>query len=211
VTRGAPLSPSSSPSVSLALLLALAGCARERAFDALSAFADGGGYDKSWKGSGSPEEIVFKGRTILPKAANGTYCCGFTFAVAMRVAATRGLLADKSVEQVQRFQREWFGATPASREKQCVVAAENLGIGREVALDDARPGDFIQFWRANGSGHSVVLLRAIRREGRLVGLEYRSSQGSTNGIGNRIEHFADAEPKGALLRARSYVCRLNAR
>jgi len=147
---------------------------------------------------------------ILPKAAGGTYCCGFTFAVAMRMAASRGLLADKAVEQVQRFQREWFGATPASREKQCVTATENLGIGRQVSLEHARPGDFIQFWRANGTGHSVVLLRLLRRDGKLVGLEYRSSQGTTNGIGTRIEHFADSAPRGTILRARAYACRLSA-
>jgi len=187
----------------------LAGCAREKALDTPIAFPDGGGYDKSWKGSGSPEDIVFKGKTILAKGANGSYCCGFTFAVAMRTAAARGLLADRSVEQVQRFQREWYGATPASREKQCVLAAENLGVGHEVKLDDARPGDFVQLARANGTGHSVLLLRPIRRDGKLVGIEYRSSQGSTNGIGNRAEHFADADPKGTILRARTYACRLD--
>jgi len=192
----------------LALALLVTGCAREKPLDAIAAFPDGGGYDTSWKGSGLPEDIVFGGRTILAKGANGTYCCGFTFAVAMRLAESRGLLAGKSVEQVQRFQREWYGATPESREKQCALAAANLGIGREVPLEEARSGDFIQFWRASGTGHSVVLLRPIRRDGRLVGLEYRSSQGSTNGIGNRIEHFADADPKGTLLRDRTYACRL---
>ncbi len=203
------MSRSSSSSILPILFLALAGCAREKALDAIVAFPDGGGYDKSWKGSGAPEEIVFKGKTILAKGANGTYCCGFTFAVAMRTAASRGLLADKSVEQVQRFQREWYGATPASREKQCVLAVQNLGIGREVPIEDARPGDFVQFWRASGSGHSVVLLRLIRRDGKLISIEYRSSQGSTNGIGNRVEHFADADPEGTILRARTYACRLS--
>lgn len=174
----------------------------------MAAFPDGGGYDRSWKGSGAPEDVVFKGKTILAKAKAGTYCSGYTFAVAMRQAARWGLLADKSVEQVRQFQREWFGATPASREKQCVVAAVNLGIGREVRLEEARAGDFVQFWRANGSGHSVVLLRPIRRDGRLAALEYRSSQASTNGIGDRTEHFADAAPAGTILRHRTYACRL---
>ncbi|HUT34455.1 MAG TPA: hypothetical protein VNE39_13295 [Planctomycetota bacterium] len=193
----------------VALALLVTGCAREKPLDVIPAFPDGGGYDKTWQGTGSPEEIGFKGETILAKATNGTYCCGFTFAVAMRMAASRGLLADKSVEQVRRFQREWYGAMPPSREKQCVAAAETLGIGREVKLEEARPGDFVQLWRASGTGHSIVLLRPIRRDGKLVGLEYRSSQGSTNGIGNRTEHFADADPKGTIVRPRTYVCRLN--
>jgi hypothetical protein len=193
----------------LVSLLLAAGCAREGAPDAAMAFSDGGGYDKTFKGTGAPEEIVFRGRTILAKARGGTHCSGFTFAVAMRVAATRGLLAGKSVEQVQRFQREWYGATPESREKQCVVAAQTLGVGGEVKLADARPGDFVQLWRASGTGHSVVLVRLLRHDGKLVGIEYRSSQGSTSGIGNRSELFTDADAKGAVLRARTYVCRLN--
>ena len=202
--------PSSSSTLLLiALLLLGTGCVREERPPDGMAFPDGGGYDESWKGSGSPEDIVFKGREILAKGAKGTYCCGFTFAVGMRMAASRGLLAGKSVEQVQRFQREWYGATPASREKQCVAAAQNLGIGHEVTLEEARPGDFVQFWRASGTGHSVVLLRLLRRDGKLIGLEYRSSQGSTNGIGNRTEHFADADPKGSILRARTHACRLD--
>ena len=45
-------------------------------------FKDGGKYH--WSGSGTPEAVVFSGETILPKGT-GTYCSGFTFAVAMRV------------------------------------------------------------------------------------------------------------------------------
>ncbi len=200
---------SRSSSILLALLLALAGCAREKALDTVTAFPDGGGYDKSWKGTGSPEEITFRGKFILAKGSYGSYCCGFTFAVAMRMAMARGLLDEKSVLQVHHFQQQWYGATPTSREQQCVTAGEDLGIGREVPIEDARPGDFVQFWRANGSGHSVVLLRPIRRGRKLVGIEYRSSQGSTGGIGNRTELFADSDPKGTILRSRTYACRLN--
>mgnify|MGYP001562297843 CR=1 FL=1 len=50
-----------------------------------NSFSNGGGFN--WdKGSGTPEEIRFKGQRILSKAKNGTYCCGFTFAVVMRAA-----------------------------------------------------------------------------------------------------------------------------
>lgn len=176
------------------------------------AFPNGGGYDTSWKGTGSPEDIVFRGKTILAKSTAGTYCSGFTFAVVMRAATERGLLGDKTAEEIRRFQREWFGATPESREKQCVVALQNLGIGCEVPLEGLQPGDFAQLWRAK-SGHSVVVLEVIRREGKIVGLKYRSSQGSTGGVGDRTEYFSDSADehgrKGTLDRERTYACRLS--
>jgi hypothetical protein len=131
----------------------------------------------------------------------------------MQAAAERGLLAGKSVDAVQRFQKEWYGATEEKeiREKQCALAIERLGIGREVErLEDARPGDFVQIWRSNKSGHSVVLVDWVRDAGRIVGLKYRSSQKSTNGIGDRVEYFADAPGSdGKVDRSRTYVARLN--
>lgn len=179
---------------------------------AAAAFPDGGGYDPTWKSTGSPEDVVFQGTTILAKSPKGTYCSGFTFAVAMRVAERRKLLAKCTAAEARRFQREWFGATLESREKQCVVAAQSLGIGVEKTIQEAQPGDFVQFWRSYGTGHSVVSLRWIAQDGQIIGLEYRSAQRKTDGIGNRTEYFADAKGKsGAILRDRTYVCRLNAR
>jgi len=173
-------------------------------------FRDGGGYE--WREStGAPETIEFAGVTILARQPKGTYCSGFTFAVAMRAAAERGLLQGKTVEQIRKFQKQWYGSTPESSERQCALAVETLGVGREVKqLADAVPGDFVQLWRTNKSGHSVVLV-ALEREGdRIVGLRYRSSQKSTDGIGDRVEHFADvAGREGKLDRKRIYVARLN--
>jgi hypothetical protein len=171
---------------------------------------DGGGY--KWEGgSGVPEAIQFQGATILPAQADGTYCSGFTFAVAMRVAAARGLLEGKAVDDVRRFQKQWYGSLPDAAEKQCALAVEQLGIGREVRrLADARSGDFVQLWRTNKSGHSVVLVEPVRDGGRLVGLRYRSSQKSTDGIGDRVEYFSDVPSReGKLLRERCYVARLD--
>ena len=71
------------------------------------AFPDGGGYE--WKGSGVPEDVLFDGKIILPKG-KATYCSGFTFAVAMKAAAERGLLKNKTIEQVRDFQNDWYGA-----------------------------------------------------------------------------------------------------
>ena len=172
-------------------------------------YPDGGGYDSSWKGSGVPAEICFKDERILSKG-RGSYCCGFTFAVAMDAATRRGLLRDKSIDQVRAFQKQWYGATADSREIQCALAAKTIGIGERIDPEMAQPGDFLQFWRTNKSGHSVVFLEWIAEGGERIGLKYRSSQGSTKGIGDRVEYFANVKGKdGAVDPKRMYFCRLN--
>ena len=177
-------------------------------------YRDGGGY--KWEGHGVPEDVAFKGAVILSKARSptGTYCCGFTFAVAMKAAVRRGLLADKTVAQVRRLQREWFGASsePTVKSKQCAVAVEHLGIGKEIPLAQARPGDFLMIWRTNGSGHSVVFLRWATRDGERIGIGYRSSQPKTRGIGDNVEYFAGVQgTTGAIDPRRAYACRLRAK
>jgi hypothetical protein len=173
-------------------------------------FKDGGGY--VWEsGSGAPQEIKLRGQTVLPAQQKGTYCSGFTFSVAMEAAAERGLLKDKKLEAVRQFQKEWYGVPKEAAETQCALAVERLGIGKRIKnLEDARPGDFVQLWRTNKSGHSVVLVELVRDGGKIVGLKYRSSQKSTDGIGDRTEYFADVPGKGGKLdRKRIYVARLN--
>jgi hypothetical protein len=170
---------------------------------------DGGGYDHTWKGTGVPDEIRFKESLILPKG-KGTYCCGFTFAVAMDAASKRDLLRSKSVEQVRAFQKQWYGATEESREIQCALAVTKLGIGKQIKPDHARPGDFLQFWRTNESGHSVVFLEWVNEGDQRVGFKYRSSQGSTKGVGDRVEYFAGvAGTSGLVVPQRMYFCRIN--
>ncbi len=173
-------------------------------------FGDGGGYNIKWSGSGTVEEIRFKNTRILAKGENGSYCSGFTFNVAMKAATDNGLLKGKTVEQIKRFQKEWYGAVtePDIREKQCAVALGNLGIGKQITPDEAKPGDFLQFWRTK-SGHSVVFLNWVEKDGRRVGFNYRSSQGSTDGVGDKTEHFKDSGiAKGEVDPKRMYFGRL---
>ena len=172
-------------------------------------FPDGGGYE--WKGSGVPEDVRFNGKIILAKG-KATYCSGFTFAVVMNAAGERGLLKSKTTEQVQAFQKEWYGATKASSESQCAYAIEKLGIGKAVPTKDAKPGDFLQLWRTNKSGHSVVFLEWISEAGRPIGVKYRSTQKSTDGIGDRVEYLTGVPgKKGSVDPQRLYFCRLNVR
>jgi hypothetical protein len=170
------------------------------------AFPDGGGYE--WKGSGVPEDVRFNDTLILPRG-KATYCSGFTFAVAMKAADERGLLKNKTIEQVRGFQKDWYGATKESGESQCVYALEKLGIGRPVTIKNAKPGDFLQLWRTNKSGHSVVFLEWATDAGRPVGVKYRSTQTSTNGIGDRTEYFTGIPAKkGSVDPKRLYFGRL---
>jgi hypothetical protein len=177
---------------------------------AARAIPDGGTY--VWNGgSGVPHEISHGGVTILEAQKKGTFCSGFTFTVAMEAARERGLLGGKSADAVRQFQKEWYGSTKDAAERQCALAVERLGIGRELKkLEQAQPGDFVQIWRTNKTGHSVVLLDWVREGDQIVGIEYRSSQKSTDGVGDRIEYFADAKGHdGKVDRRRTYVARLD--
>jgi len=170
-------------------------------------YPDGGGYE--WKGTGVPEDIVFDGKPILAKG-KATYCSGFTFAVVMKAAEQRGLLRDKTPEQIRAFQKNWYGSTKESAETQCAYALEQLGIGHEVKAEDARQGDFLQLWRVNKSGHSVVFLAWVMENGMRIGVKYRSTQKLTDGIGDRVEYFANVDGKKGLVdRQRIYFGRLN--
>lgn len=168
-------------------------------------YEDGGKYN--WAGSGTPHEILFNGERILAKGTNGTYCSGFTFTVAMRTAEENELLKGKTADEIRRFQKEWYGAT-GDTEKQAGPALEHLGIGKSIPMDQAQAGDFVQFWRGK-SGHSAVFLKWIEEDGRKIGFRYRSTQKSTDGIGDKTEYFNDAPGrKGEVIRARTYFARL---
>ena len=163
----------------------------EAVLEVAQSYEDGGGYDRSWTGSGVPEAIEHDGETILRASEGGTYCCGFTFAVAVRAAREAGLLEGKTAADLRRFQRAWYGAVEDEdvRERQVQAAVELLEIGEAVMARRARPGDFLQLWRTSGSGHSVVFLGWITEARRPVGIRYRSSQGSTGGVGDSEERF----------------------
>lgn len=191
-----------------ALALGMSACATDVLETAYS-YPDGGGYNRTWAGSGTPEAITHNGQQVLAAGQGGSYCCGYTFCVAMRVLAERGLLEGKSYDQVKRFQKLWYGATDEEDDTLCALAVEQLGVGLAVPLEDAAPGDFVQLWRTNGSGHSVIFVDWAMRDGRRVGFRYRSSQGSTDGIADATEYFADSGIDRARVDgSRTYACRL---
>lgn len=174
---------------------------------AARSYRDGGGYNWTAGQTGVPETITFRSQTILKKT-QGTYCCGFTFAVVMKAATEAGLLADKSVDDIKKLQKAFYGIGKDFSEKQCVKGLEALEIGHEVRPEDAKAGDFMQLYRTKG-GHSVVFLKWVERDGKKIGFTYRSSQKLTDGIGDRTEYFKDSgEEKADVDRDRIYFGRL---
>ena len=197
----------------LLLILTASACHANDVLRAARSFSDGGHYNNKWTGSGTPEAVIHDGQVVLPTSEGGTYCCGFTFCVAAKVARDRGLLEGLPFDAVKRFQKDWYGAAGGEDETLVVLAVERLGIGTRVELEDAEPGDFVQLWRTK-SGHSVIFLEWIEEAGEWIGFRYRSSQGSTDGIGDTVEYFSDSldsegEPRGHVDRRRTYVARLN--
>lgn len=195
------------------LLAAVSKSQNQTVVSAAYTYPDEGGYikpvDGKWKGLGVAHDIIVNGRKVFSKSGTGTYCSGFTFSVVALVAEKGSLFKGKTVKQIVKFRREWYGATTASGEKQCVVALENLQLGKEVPLAQAQRGDFVQFWRVR-SGHSAVFLEWARdAKGNVIGLKYRSSRGSTDGIADKTEYFSDVKGRGGDVdRKRTYFGRL---
>lgn len=201
----------------LLCILFLVGCSEgDRADDdvlnAAYQYTDGGGYkwDK-FTGSGCPERVEFRGVTLVEPADAGTYCNGFTFVVVMRVARDRGLLDELYIDDMNTFKRQWYASTPDLAEQGSARALDNLGIGYMVDPEDARPGDFIYFQRPRShSAHSAIFLGWIEAYGSKIGIRYRSSQPSTNGIGDTSEFFELNDiPTGSIPWDRFYVARMN--
>lgn len=192
-----------------------------RAFEPLGT----GGYvwkDKSGKPStGMPIDIYFKGtEPIFKKPADGsTYCTGYTFSVAFTVALNRGLLNDFTDKDIVKMQGVWNVGNPNEYPKLCVDAiakplASNLtALGKEVSIDQAKAGDFCQIWRTKNSGHSVIVLEMIKKDNKIIGIKYYSSNSTKNpttnrsGAGENTEYFSDSG--GTMLRNNTYYARLN--
>ncbi|MEM1097801.1 MAG: hypothetical protein AAGH92_03320 [Planctomycetota bacterium] len=182
--------------------------------DVIDEMPGGGGY--VWKSTGVPHDVVHKDRVVLAQTtAAGTYCSGVTFATVIEAATRAGLLDRVSFDRVKQFQRDWYGTHDAAAETQCVYAMKRLRIGRAVRPADAKPGDFVQYWREGGSGHSVVFIDWVidADSGDPIGLTYWSSQTATDGMGMNVEYFAGHEgadgKTGRVLPDRLYIGRLN--
>lgn len=145
-------------------------------------------YDSDWASAGShgvTRDLIWKGETVAKADPRKfTYCCGWVFEIWFFAAYYEDL---GTPEDVRKIRRDWFVAT--GKRKGPVDALVPRGLGIEIKGDEkGKPGDFAQLWRKSGSGHSVMVLEHTNDY-----LKYKSTQGSTNGIGVRTEFFKNVK------------------
>jgi len=152
---------------------------------------------EAWRGNA--HALVYGGQTLsAADPRQRCHCSGLTFEVFLEAwrawTRAKGLpdtIAGLDLEGVRRLQKQWFGS-PQDRSTLRTALVEN-GLGTQLKdLEQARPGEFVQLWRHDGSGHAAVFLAWERGpDGSRAGLRYWSTQKSTNGIGERVETFGN--------------------
>lgn len=156
--------------------------------DLIAEYETGGGY--SWpapRGThGTTRDLTLGAERIARGSGGPTHCSGLTFEVFWRALERwSGEPSDAGLDPAaaRALMRTWF--VPDTRGHGPAAALPAHGLGRRIdRLEDARPGDFVQVWMNNGSGHTLIFLDWTRdADGRIVGVRHFSSHPVTDGIG----------------------------
>lgn len=169
--------------------------------DILQSYATDGTHDYYWPADGgwygTTRDVMYRGTTVAyGDPAGRCYCVGLTWEVMLRAfdqadstTGGDGTLNGLSVSQLNEFRVDWFVRDLYG--DGVVTALENYGLGEQVrSWTDVEPGDFVQFWRNSGSGHSVIFMDwETNSSGDVSGFRYWSTQSSTDGIAYNSEYF----------------------
>ncbi|MGI8908593.1 MAG: hypothetical protein ACR2IE_19125 [Candidatus Sumerlaeaceae bacterium] len=144
---------------------------------------------------GATTDVIVAGIPAMKGEAKGrTFCCGLTLEVLLRTIDKDPAIAGAiTSETLPLFKRLWFCDQLFSPGPEDALLG--FGLGKKIEnLDAALPGDFVQIWRNNRSGHSVIFVAwAYDPQGHRVGLHYWSTQPGTKGINFNSELFGDRE------------------
>lgn len=170
--------------------------------------------------NGVTKDLHFQGGLLArahPSGNRASHCSGITFEVFFKAMQARnlklGLDADDfngmTFDELFDFLLTWYVAKGDKSTSNIEVAVETYGIGKRVpGFEAARPGDFVDFDRSNGTGHTVIFQKWVRnQDGNIIGLDYWSTQGSTNGIAFHTEYF-DTSGRGNILSNQIYIARV---
>jgi hypothetical protein len=119
------------------------------------------------------------GNDVIARGGPGNHCVGMTFELFWRAleGCDGGAASALDLAAAEQLKRTWYVPELGGRGAAEALIASRLGTA--VALEDARPGDFVQAWNADGTfGHSMILLGADGDQ-----IRYWSSQPWTDGIG----------------------------
>lgn len=129
---------------------------------------------------GITETIDYEGRPAFKsKSPSYAYCSGLMFQAFMHCRRDANPSPDYlgiGRANVFEFRRMFYGTD--GNQKTLVNAITHYGLGEEIpSIRDARPGDLVQFWRNNGTGHSVLYTGCtITTDGKPYSLKYWSMQ-----------------------------------
>lgn len=182
----------------------------------LESYPTDGTHQYYWPSSGgwagNTQDLYYRGSLFSSgDPYKRCYCCGITFEVFFlaykKYCAQHGwdfIVSDMDSAKLLNFRRMWFGSDGNRKTLQnAIVTAQ---IGSAISLDNAKKGDFVQFWRTSGSGHSVIFISwTYNNSGVRNGMKYWSTQSSTNGIGYNTEYF---DGKAGLDPAQIYIARV---
>jgi hypothetical protein len=163
---------------------------------------------------GVTEDLFYQGRRIMKGQPNrASYCIGITFEVYWKACEQYArenwgsrdfALPGIDHETFKTFRREFYGVD--GNRLTFVRALADRNLGQRVGLEQLIEGDLVQFWREDGTGHSVIFHSHERDEaGKIIGLRYWSSQSSTKGLGYHSEYFADGVQKASINGIRPHV------
>lgn len=163
--------------------------------DVVSSYPADGRWPYAWSPNrhddGVTRALSWRGQILArPDARSSIHCSGITYEVFVRAlaaasAALGEALRAPSAALLLDLKETWYVRDGSERGP--VAALIRAGLGEPVErLQDLQPGDFVQFWRNSGKGHSAVFIRHRNlRDGVPRGMEYWSAQSSSGGIGRR--------------------------
>jgi hypothetical protein len=180
----------------------------------------GGGY--ALEAGGVSKDIAYDGEVILRASGEGTYCCGATLEVFLDAYCQLHHGCDASEATGNWFQewpkdkfialyKGWYGTEdaptnpllpeeirPTIREKQVYHVLPWTGLAEPVEnYRLLRRGDFVEFWRCSGTGHSVIFWARDRDDDGRERLWYWSSQ-------KKPRYAYPLEPDGRPVRTPGY-------
>ena len=147
-------------------------------------------WDPNVHTDGVSQMLEWQGE-VIAQPDEGVHCSGITFEVYVRALRASQGEDGLGAESLRSLKEAWYNEGDLRGGP--VDALVERGLGEHVSeLEALQPGDFVQFWRNNGNGHSAIFVEHTRwRSGALKGIVFWSAQSSSEGIGYRRVSIGD--------------------